>query len=48
MGDVTPIKDRWKQTSMIDDGGKPVSVVKFEFALETPVEEGIYNYLTNK
>jgi hypothetical protein len=48
MGDVTPLPNSWELTKMQNEKGKDVSVVKLKFALENPVEEGIYNYLTNK
>lgn len=46
MGDVTPIDSTFEQTFLQDDFGKPVSVVKVIFKMNTPVEENLYNYLT--
>jgi len=46
MGDVTPIDKTFEQTTLTDDHGKPVSVVKVIFKMNTPVEENLYNYLT--
>jgi superfamily II DNA or RNA helicase/HKD family nuclease len=46
IGDVTPIK--FEETTMPDDAGKPVSVVKVNFSLNQPVEDAIYDYLLNK
>jgi superfamily II DNA or RNA helicase len=48
MGDVTPLPNSWELAKMENEKGKEVSVVKLVFSLENPVEEGIYNYLTNK
>ncbi len=48
MGDVTPVENSFKQTSMSDDNGKQVSVVKINFSMKYPVEDSIYEYLTNK
>ncbi len=47
MGDITPIDDRFEETKMVDDQGKEVSVVKVLFAMNIPVEDSIYRYLTN-
>jgi hypothetical protein len=46
MGDLTPIDNSFSQTTMIDDHGKDVSVVKIHFSMNHPVEDGIYEYLT--
>jgi len=46
MGDVTPIEDSFKETSLIDDHGKKVSVVKIDYSMNHPVEDAIYEYLT--
>lgn len=47
MGDVTPIDNSFQQTTMAVDNKKEVSVVKLTFQMNQPVEEGIYNYITN-
>ncbi|MEQ8167851.1 MAG: DEAD/DEAH box helicase [Candidatus Eremiobacterota bacterium] len=46
MGDVTPIDESFKQTTMPDDNGKNVSVVKVRFRMNQPVEDSIYEYIT--
>ena len=48
MGDVTPIEDSFEETTMLNDKGKKVSVVKMIFKMKNPVELNLYNYLTNK
>lgn len=48
MGDIIPIKNSFEQTTMPDDKGKQVSVVKIKFSMNNPVEDSIYEYLTNK
>ncbi len=46
LGDVNPMLDKVEETYMEKDIGKKVPVVKILFHLKTPVEESIYNYLT--
>jgi hypothetical protein len=46
MGDLNPIDESFEQVTMKADTGKPVSVVKVEFGMETPVEEEVYRYIT--
>lgn len=46
MGDITPIENSFIQTTLNDDNGKPVSVVKVVFTMNTPVEDNIYDYIT--
>jgi superfamily II DNA or RNA helicase len=48
MGDVTPVEDSFEQTSLADDHGKPVPVVRVVFRLNYSVEETLYDYLTSK
>jgi SOS-response transcriptional repressor LexA len=48
MGDITPMENKFIQTSMPDDNGKQVSVVKINFSMNHPVEDSIYDYLTFK
>jgi len=48
MGDITPIDNSFKETKMPNDNGDEVSVVKVVFKMDTPVENNIYNYITNK
>lgn len=45
MGEVSPELDRVKQTSMPNDQGKQLPVVKIRFNLTNPVTLTIYNYL---
>lgn len=47
LGDVIPEIDSLEQQYMLDDKGKQLPVVKFEFHLEIPVEPGLYKYLTS-
>ncbi len=47
MGDVVPEENSFKQTTMPDDKGNKVSVVKIRFAMKHPVDDTIYDYITN-
>ena len=47
MGDVVPIQESFKQAKIKDDANNDVSVVKVKFRLNTPVEDALYNYITN-
>ena len=47
MGDVVPIQDSFKQANIKDDANNDVSVVKVKFRLNTPVDDALYNYITN-
>lgn len=48
MGDVKPISGSFQQTTMEDkESNKNVSVVKVVFSMNSPVEDGIYNYITD-
>jgi superfamily II DNA or RNA helicase len=47
MGDVTPIQESFIQTNIKDDKNNDVSVVKVRFRLNTPVNDALYNYITN-
>lgn len=46
MGDVTPKDDSFVQTTMPDDHGKQISVVKVKFSMNHTVEDSVYDYLT--
>jgi len=46
MGDVQPNHNLVEQTTMKNDKGKDVSVVKIRFDLEDPVPENLYKYIT--
>lgn len=45
MGDVTPTN--FAQTTISDDKGKLVPIVKIKFSMNHPVEDDIYEYLVN-
>lgn len=45
MGEVSPELDRVQQTTMSNDQGKQLSVVKIRFNLSNPVTSTMYNYL---
>jgi superfamily II DNA or RNA helicase len=47
MGDVHPIDDSFEQTTLPTDDGKSVSVVQLVFRLNHPVEDHLYEYLTD-
>jgi hypothetical protein len=46
MGDITPVDESFKQTTMPDGKGNKVSVVQMKFLMNQPVEDSIYEYLT--
>jgi hypothetical protein len=46
MGDVKPIDESFEVTTILDDHGNSVSVVKVIFKLNQPVEDSLYDYLT--
>ena len=46
MGDVTPIDNSFEQTAMPGDDKNVVSVVKVTFSMNVPVDDTIYNYIT--
>ncbi len=46
MGDVKPVQESFEETSIMDDHGNSVSVVKVIFKLNQPVEDSLYDYLT--
>lgn len=48
MGEVSPELDRVQQTTMPNDQGKQLPVVKIRFNLASPVTSTIYNYLHDK
>lgn len=48
MGEVSPVLDRVQQTTMPNDQGKQLSVVKIRFNLANPVTSTMYNYLHEK
>lgn len=45
MGEVSPELNKIEQTTMSNDSGKQVSVVKIRFNLASPVSTSMYNYL---
>jgi len=48
MGEVSPNLDRVQETTMPNDQGKQLSVVKIRFNLASPVTATMYNYLHEK
>lgn len=46
MGDVKPVQESFEETTILDDHGKSVSVVKVIFKLNQPVQDSLYDYLT--
>jgi len=48
MGEVSPELNKVEQTTMSDDNGKQVSVVKIRFNLASPVTANMYNYFQEK
>lgn len=48
MGQLSPNLDQIEQTTMPNDHGKQLSVVKIRFNLNTPVAQNIYEYLHEK
>lgn len=48
MGEMSPQLDRVQQTTMPNDQGKQLPVVKIRFNLSSPVTSSMYNYLHEK
>jgi SOS-response transcriptional repressor LexA len=48
MGNVTPELNQVEQTTMPNDGGKQLSVLKIRFNLTDPLTSSMYNYLQEK
>jgi SOS-response transcriptional repressor LexA len=48
MGDMTPELNNVQQTTMLNDNGAQLPVVKIRFQLVNPVISSIYNYLQEK
>ena len=48
MGNVTPIDDSFEETTIKNNKNKNVSIVKIKLLMNQPVDELIYNYITNK
>ena len=46
MGNLTSIPENFTQATLNDDNGKPVSVVKVIFSMNTPVDDNLYDYIT--
>ena len=46
LGDLTTIDGSFTQEKMQIEGGADVSVVKMDFLLDKPVEQGLYSYIT--
>jgi SOS-response transcriptional repressor LexA len=47
VGEIKPISSSFEQTTMPDDMGKHLPVVKVKFLMKHPVEDSIYEYLTS-
>ncbi len=47
MGDMSPVEESFEQTTMLNDSGKNVSVVKINFVMKVPVAEPMFNYITD-
>lgn len=45
IGDMIPIDESFKQSTLKNDNGKDVSVVKVIFSMKIPVEDNIYDYI---
>ncbi|MCH2218396.1 MAG: DUF3427 domain-containing protein [Flavobacteriales bacterium] len=48
LGDLTSIPDKFENTTMQNDSGGSVSVVKMEYLLDRDVEPRLFSYLTEK
>ncbi|MBK9722837.1 MAG: DUF3427 domain-containing protein [Saprospiraceae bacterium] len=48
MGEVSPVLNQVEQTTMLNDSGKQLPVVKIRFNLADPVTSSMYNYLQEK
>lgn len=48
IGKVTPKENSFEEVKMKDKNGKPVPVVKIKFDILQPVEDHLYEYLTEK
>jgi superfamily II DNA or RNA helicase/HKD family nuclease/SOS-response transcriptional repressor LexA len=48
MGDVNPELNQVEQTTISNDKGKQISVVKIRFNLRNPVSSALYNYIQEK
>jgi hypothetical protein len=47
LGDVTPKENGFKEAKMKDSEGRDVAIVQVTFDLSHPVEEHLYNYITD-
>ncbi|WP_284652474.1 DUF3427 domain-containing protein [Flavobacterium terrisoli] len=47
MGDMVPIDNTFKQTTLKDDNNKDVSAVTVVYSMNNPVEDNIYDYITD-
>jgi hypothetical protein len=48
MGEISPKLNQVEQTTMSNDSGKQISVVKIRFNLANPVSDTMYNYIHEK
>jgi superfamily II DNA or RNA helicase len=47
MGDMIPVSHEFEQTTMSNDEGKEISVVRMPMKMKQPVEQEIFEYITN-
>lgn len=48
MGNVIPIEESFTQTIIMNDNQEEVPIVKIMLSLNNPVEDSLYNYITNE
>jgi len=48
MGEVKPLSNGFKQSTMMNDAGRELPVVKVQFEINPPIGQSIYEYLTTK
>ncbi len=48
IGDAKPIATSFKQTTIENDKGQQLPVVELHFNLDHPVEDSMYNYLSQE
>ena len=48
MGNVIPLEESFTQTTIMNDNQKEVPIVQIMLLLNNPVEDSVYNYITNE